>query len=308
MKVIELLSKRLEKERNSGNVDVYQYDRVPANVLYQVGLILGSVIGKYSDGYSANNSGAWDFIIQTIVRERGDPSFQRFGDSRQCCLQILTLERPIADQLDFIDLAFHYVEGVVAGRTDYQRNEHGAEITAKEAIDELNYRLREGGVGYQFSGEQIVRVDSEYLHAEVVVAALKLLNRPGFEGPESEFREAHAHFRSGKLREAVSSAGNAFESTMKSICTHKKWQYENRARASDLIKILRANQLFPTYLDNSFDQLVAVFKSGLPEVRNNAGSHGAGPEPLKVPQHVAAFAIHLAATNIVFLVECMGTK
>jgi AbiJ N-terminal domain 4 len=311
MQVVELLSKRLARAAKSGQIDVYQYDIIPANVLVQITIILGGVIRRYrkpsSDAFSEppNNNTAWDFIVDTMVRERGDPSFKRSSDSRADCLRIVTSDRTLEDQLDLIDLSFRYIERVLLKRDDYGMKEHGAAIQAKAAIGELNYRLREGGVGYQFEGGQIIRVDSEFIHSEIVVTTLKLLNRAGFEGAEQEFRESHAHYRSGNLREAVSCSGNAFESAMKSICKIRTWEYNSGARASDLLKILRAKGLFPDYLDNSFDQLLAILKSGLPEVRNNSGSHGAGPEPLKVPQHVAAYAVHLAAANIVFLVECM---
>ena len=66
------------------------------------------------------------------------------------------------------------------------------------------------------------------------------------------------------------------ESTMKAICAALKRDYEPKARASDLLRGLRNHGLFPDYLDNSFDQLLAVLRSGLPEVRNNEGGHGQG--------------------------------
>lgn len=100
-------------------------------------------------------------------------------------------------------------------------------------------------------------------------------------------------------------AGASFESTMKCICDTLRWKYEKGTRASDLLKVLKEHQLFPDYLDRSLDQLLAVLKTGLPEVRSNEGSHGQRSVPKRVPAHVAAYAIHLAATNIVFLVECM---
>ena len=310
MKVIEIYSQRLARADKSGIADVFQYDEIPKNVLYQISQILSEVIGEYSlQHYGGrrenNNNEAWDAIIKALVRERGDPYLHQSDSAKQSCLNLLSSEHNLIDHLDLIDLAFRYVENGLSGREDYNMRAHGATLSADDAIKELNFRLSEGGVGYQFAGGQITRVDSQYLHSEVVVETLKLLNQSGFEGPEHEFREAHSHYRSGNLREAVSNAGHAFESTMKSICVAKKWEYERGARASDLLKILKTNGLFPNYLDNSFDQLLAVLKSGLPELRNNSGGHGAGPEPLKVPQHVASYAIHLAATNIVFLVECM---
>jgi hypothetical protein len=314
MRIVELFSKRLDRTANSTRVDVYQYDKIPESVLYQIGLILMNVIGTYSvqNDYpfseSPENNSAWDFLIKTIAREHGNPSFLQGKNSLDSCLRILSSGRPLLDQLDLIELAFRYVDRVLSQRQEYLKVKHGADITAAEAIDELNYRLREGGVGYQFSGGQLTRIDSQFIHAEVVVEALRLLQRPGFEGPESEFRAAHAHYRTGSLREAVSSAGNAFESTMKSICTQMNWKHEKSDSSSRLLGVLKDNSLFPTFLDSSFDSMLAILKSGLPSIRNNSGSHGSGSKPLEVPQHVAAFAIHLAASKIVFLVECMMAK
>jgi len=37
----------------------------------------------------------------------------------------------------------------------------------------------------------------------------------------------------------------------------------------------------------------------------SGGKQGQGSIQKTVPEHVAAFALHQAATNIVFLVECM---
>ena len=68
---------------------------------------------------------------------------------------------------------------------------------------------------------------------------------------------------------------------MKVICDLKNWPYEKGARASDLIKVLRREGLFPEFAEQSFDQLVATLKSGLPSLRNEAGGHGQGAEPVR---------------------------
>ena len=44
-----------------------------------------------------------------------------------------------------------------------------------EAINELNHRFREHGVGYQIEGSTVIRVDSNYIHKEVVRPALSVL-------------------------------------------------------------------------------------------------------------------------------------
>ena len=146
------------------------------------------------------------------------------------------------------------------------------------------------------------RVDSELIHSEVVRPALRYLHQKGFEGPRDEFLQAHA-YRVGETKDAITDANNAFESTLKAIYNQRQWQYQQGARASDLLKVVRQNGLLPNYLDASFDQLAATLKSGLPKVRNAAGAHGQGATPRETPDHVAAYALHLAAAKILFLVE-----
>ena len=71
---------------------------------------------------------------------------------------------------------------------------------------------------------------------------------------------------------------------------------------------VRANGLLPSYLDASFDQLTATLRSGLPEVRNEEGAHGQGATPRETPNYVAAYALYLAAANILFLAEAHKAK
>ncbi len=158
-------------------------------------------------------------------------------------------------------------------------------------------------MGYQFEQGKIFRVDSELIHSEVVRPALQYLNEPGFEGPKDEFMKAHSHYRAGETKDAITNANNAFESTLKVVCEKRKWSYPSGATAGVLLKTVRKHGLLPDYLDNSFDQLAATLHSGLPKVRNEQGGHGQGSEPRSTPNYVAAYALHLAAAKILFIVE-----
>jgi hypothetical protein len=51
-----------------------------------------------------------------------------------------------------------------------------------------------------------------------------------------------------------------------------------------------------------------MLKTGLPGVRNPTGGHGQAPKAQPVPEYVAAFALHMTATNIVFAVEAYRSK
>jgi hypothetical protein len=44
-----------------------------------------------------------------------------------------------------------------------------------------------------------------------------------------------------------------------------------------VITLVRKQALLPDYLTKTLDTYIAMLKSGLPELRNNAGGHGEAP-------------------------------
>ena len=153
----------------------------------------------------------------------------------------------------------------------------------------------------------IVRMDSQYVHTEAVLPAISLLQQQGFEGASEEFLNAHKHYREGKNKEAIFEALKAFESTMKSICSMMGWTFPENATAKPLIDICISNGLIPEPLRGHFGSLRATLENGLPATSNRLARHGQGEKRIIVPDHYAAYALHLAATNIVFLVEAYMT-
>jgi hypothetical protein len=146
-------------------------------------------------------------------------------------------------------------------------------------------------------------LDSQFAHAEIVKPALSLLNAVRFDGPADEFIRAFDHYRHGRNKEAVAEAHKAFESTMKSICDARKWTRPPNATAKPLIDILLKNGLIPSELEAHFSGLRSALESGLPTLSNRTSRHGQGVVPIQLPPHFVAYALHLAASNIVFLVE-----
>jgi uncharacterized protein DUF7014/AbiJ-like protein len=178
-----------------------------------------------------------------------------------------------------------------------------ATMKADDALEELNERFRRAGFGYRFEQGKLIRIDSETTHQQVMRPALQLLADPRFKGADDEFRAAHDHFKAGENKDCAVDALNALESTIKIICDLKKWTYEPGSRISDLLKVLRRENFFPEFADQSFEQLVATLKSGLPSLRNETGGHGQGAKPVEVPDYVASYALNLAASKIRFLIE-----
>jgi AbiJ N-terminal domain 4 len=213
----------------------------------------------------------------------------------------------IDDWLTVVEMCFLVTHLTVRRWNEGTREDRGITQGPDDAVEELNIRFRQAGFGYQFEAGQIVRVDSQYLHSEVVKPALTLLGDRRFAGAQEEFRSAHAHYRAGEYEDAIHDANRAFESTMKAICDIKGegWEYQKGARASDLIKIVRRNGLLAEYLGQSFDQLISTLQSGLPRVRNEAGGHGQGAVPRRTPGYVAGYALHLVAAKVVLLVEAL---
>jgi hypothetical protein len=179
-------------------------------------------------------------------------------------------------------------------------------LAAADAIDKLNHRFREHAIGYQFAGGQIIPVESQYIHTEAVEPAISLMYDAQFDGPLQEFMQAHEHHRKGNNKEAIVSAHNAFESAMKTICDRRGWDFgTERATASRLIDIVFRHGLIPPEMQSHFSALRSTLASGLPPVRNQPGQggHGHGSEVVEVPDYLAAYCLHLAATNIVLLIE-----
>lgn len=307
MRVFDLFSKRQADAAKSGASDVYQYDDIPKNLRVQVKQIAIEAVGKvgaHGDrmirGDEEND--LWFQIERTYLREKGLEGIAQ-GDFAGNRVLAFMRECPTADWLDFLELVALGIEIMAGDEHHYQRQTWQVSTPGQAAIDEINYRLRQAGVGYQLEGARLIRVDSQYVHAEVVKPALALLSGQDFEGPRQEFLAAHKHYRAGEHRQAVAMAANAVESTFKAIFDQKGWAYQKGARISDLLKVARANALWPDYLDASFDQLVATIQSGLPKIRDNDASHGQGATPKNVPGYIAAYALHLAASKIVFITE-----
>lgn len=298
MAVFDLYSRR--KRQAKGEVpDVFVYDDLPDQLRVQIVQICSDAIDREG----------WDLVHRIVAREWGVFELSAGASAAERCSKAI-LERGTDDVLDVVEASFSYIDTIAREHSSNEQRRRGIAMSASSAITELNDRFRLAGVGYTFENGRILRVDSEFIHSEVVVPALRYLNVRGFEGPRDEFLNAHAHYRAGEVKDAIVDANNAFESALKAICDLNGWDYATGARASDLINVVRQRGLLPDYLDRSFDQLAATLKSGLPRVRGEEGAHGQGAVPRETPGYVAAYALHLAAAKILFLVEaheCRGT-
>jgi hypothetical protein len=314
MGILETFSKRQKQLAKAGKQDVYRYDELPEPFRIQVVHIWRTALGVYFQGHGYSSSASspsnkyWKAIHDNLARELG--LFQ-LGDNRsdpdQQCRQYLS-RASVPGALDIIELSFRTIDRLVRSMHHYDLQ--AAQITQHpdDAIGELNARFLEHGLGYQYVNGMIVRLDSQFVHGEVVMPALSLLNEAGFAGPNDEFMRALDHHRKGNNKEAIAEALKALESTMKSICAERKWTHPPNATAKPLLDILFQNGLVPPEMESHFAGLRSAMESGLPTLANRTSRHGQGAIPVEVPAHFAAYALHLLASNIVFLVECHKKK
>ena len=310
-RVLDLYSNR--KRIAEGKMpDVFVYDELPEKLRHQIIHIWKDAIGDYDVSYEygnlprGNNKG-WEYIHDTVTYGHGLPELSDDRRMNDRCANYLC-KASVDDALDLIQVSFDYIDKHVRNFDYNARTYSIIKLTANAAIEELNACFLFAGVGYQFENGEIIRVDSELIHNEIVRPALHYLNQPGFEVPRDEFMTAHEHYRAGEMKAAIVDANNAFESTLKKICDQRDWKYKKGVRAVDLLKLVREKGLLPDHLGKSFEQLAATLKSGLPVLRNEEGAHGQGPKPRETPRYVAAYALHLAAVNILFLVEAYHAK
>ena len=305
MSITDVFSKRQKKLRGRLS-DVYTYDKLPQPLRVQIILILRETLGD-EDDYDGDRRSeiqrAYHAIVQTLCREYG--VFYLFGTSNPTArvqLEHYLLHEEQAEKvLDAIELSFKCIDHMTRDY-DYLYRDDAPE-RADAAIEELNARFREHGVGYQFAEGEIIRVDSELLHAEVVKPALALLRTKKYAGAQQEFLKAYEHYRHGRTKEALAECLKALESVMKSICAKRRWKHDPSATSKHLIQTLFDKGLIPSFWQQHFAALRSTLESGVPTARNKLGGHGQGTEIREVPMHLVAYVLHLTAAAIVFLIE-----
>ena len=285
MKIYELFSKRQKRIR--GKVpDVYQYKTIPSALRVQVVHIWNDV---FQIRYGGPAYDAYSFIHNKVCREYGMFSLGKENDLYERVANFLLITEDTEKVIDVIEVAFHYMD------------QYASNILLDDAIDELNRRFRVHGIGYQYESGQIIRVDSELIHSEALVPAMKMLSDPMYEGANAEFLKAHEHYRAGDYKECMNECLKAFESCIKAICEERWWKYNETDTINRLIAIVFDKELIPDFMQSHFSGLRSTLEAGVPTLRNRLSGHGQGTEEVPVPGYMAAYALHLTASNILFL-------
>ena len=302
MPIIDIFSKRQKRLR--GEVpDVYQFEDIPEKLRIQIVHILSETLGLPSNNsfertnYNDDNREAYAFLHKTLCHEYGLLALQEDAKSDvEAVLKFLLETRETEEVIDVVELSFQLIEQ----RLD--RPVH-PNIPPENAIAQLNHRFRENGIGYQYESGQIIRLDSQYLHSEAVKPVLTMLSDQMYQGANAEFLSAHEHFRVKRYKECLNDCLKAFESCLKVICDKRGWTYGTGDTANRLVDIAFKNELIPDFMQSHFSALRNTLEAGVPTLRNKLGGHGQGTQEVSVPGHIAAYALHLTASNILLLAK-----
>jgi hypothetical protein len=300
MPVYDLFTHRLDAVTRADQPEVYVYDKMPEQLVGQIVHIWRDHLEPeryYEMPNNRNLEGRaiWEFSNGVLWREYGMLSWPwRRGDFEgpsgpdDDMIRFFLKHATNDQRLNIVEITFRFIARAKGGGP---------------AVKELNERFKRAGVGYQFEGKDLIRMDSTVAHEEIVKPTLVLLGKKGFEQADEQYRAAHNHYRMSEYPQAVTEAGKAFESALKAICPDKGWKYEKGARATDLIKVVVKEGLFPGWLENGLSAYVAMMKTGLPGVRNEAGPHGTAPDAAPVHDYLARYALHMSASNIRMVAE-----
>lgn len=269
--IFNIFSKR-QKTLRGEMPDVFSYDKIPQPLKVQIVHILNDTLGNENDYYTSSygTKGAYQFAVDTLCREYGIftlDGLKVYGDRnyRVELSNFLLQTDDFEKNLDVVELSFRIINKFTRKWEFLHRNE--ASEYADRAIEELNARFLEHGVGYRFEENEVIRVDSELLHAEIVKPTLALLRAPEYAGAQAEFLKAHEHYRHGREKEALAECLKSLESVMKSICIKRKWIHDANATSKALITVLFDKGLVPQFWSQHFSGLRAMLESGclLPE-------------------------------------------
>lgn len=300
MSVFELFSKRQKTQR--GEVaDVYQYSEIPGKLRVQIIHIIEATLGNESNYHVIN---LYKDLHTILCKEYGKMSLGSPYDSdKEAILNFFLNEKNYEYCLDIIELFFKVINSLVRKSPN---SFFSSTQKPDDAIEELNIRFREAGLGYQFEENELIKVDSQFIHSEVVKPVLQLLGADkDYQGPSAEFLTAHEHYRHQRYKECLNDCLKAFESLMKAIHKKNNWPFnQQKDTSSKLINNCLINGLIPNYLQDQFVSINKLLESGVPTIRNKEGGHGQGAEIKEVPEYLASYALHLTASNLLFLIKC----
>lgn len=297
-----------QKELRGEVHDVFQYERLPNPLRIQIKFILDGLLGDGGDHhYNPEVKATYTYIYDLLREELGvfdinhrNVKFEKPNiNSYEELSYFLINEKDTELVLSLVEVSFRVAEICT---TDYSyRNKHLNEAM-ETGLKVLNNRFKENGVGFAFEESQLIKIDSQLMHQEVVKPALKLLNAADYNIVQNSYLNAYEHYIQKKYNEALIDCNKAFESTMKVICGKQSWGLKGNETANKLIDICLKNNLIPNYWQTQLSSLRSMLESAIPTARNKY-AHGPEIVQQQAPEELVGYILHTTASTIIFLIE-----
>lgn len=297
-----LYSQRLKD--TSGEPEVFKYNEFPQSFRNQFYTIIYDVLLHQEKCFTL----VYD-LCKTYAQEKGLKAVSENGHSQGNSFSALQHYIDTCNSQDFIDL-MDFMFGYFISNHEVQ-HKYGIfyDDFSQNAIEELNLRLKQHQLGYEFTNGQIIVKTNTFAHKNIVKPSLVLLADEEFRGAEDEYLAAFDHFRNGQNKDAILNAAKAFESVMKTICLGLGYPFdEKRATIKPLVEILKTQSFFPAYLGTHLSTICTALETGAATVRNKETGHGQGSHVETVGDEYVEYVLNLVASNIIFLYKLYQKK
>lgn len=296
----ELYSKQLKEKERAENPEPLEYERftpefrrkifylfedlakgidkqVPSHAnpfyihIHRIVCLLREAYGKdylsYSDSYSYPSDRNMPKRYESFLELKEFICHERFSKTEQC--------------LDAIQLVF-----------GSQIFEYDCSKLYDAAINELNQRFQEHNLGYRFTGDSIVRLDSEVSFQNIHKPALNLLQEADFTKVNRDYADVLQLHRKGNYSIVVAECRKIYESLLKHIIERMGGKPKNRM--PHLVNQLVELDLIPKVSTKFFIDCIVIHHA----------AHGEGEtSTIQYDQYLAELIMNNTGSAILFLVR-----
>jgi len=294
----------LYSKRNKKPSEVFIYDSLSEKLKNQI----EAIWKKYCSQLDTDSQKQfWKTIHSTLCEEHGKKTLiendfgVRYYDWYKVEYYFDSLE-DVDECLDVIEIILRLILKIPKISQKYNIRING-NYKPEHAINDLNTRFIENGIGYTFQDTRIIKIDNTLLHKEIILETLHFISNKTFANANEEFLNAHTHFRFKRFKECITDCNKSLETTLKIICSENGWAYNSSDTAKRLLDICTKNNLIPIFLTSHYSALINTIESGIPTVRNKLTGHGQGSEKIQVPEYFASYVLYLTGATINFLIS-----
>lgn len=287
---------RREAEANGEIPDIWFFDTLPHNVRIQIWQTFESADEFY---WLLNTSMDTCLFLRHEIGIECLSSHRHYYDYQQWDYT--------AELKDFfLNKDFRFAFSVVECLAIALNRQSGNSSKHQKAIVEINYRLKEARIGYEFNTDanMIIKKSDEITYKLSIEPAFRLLSDLRFQESIDNFSKAFSDYQLGTrkdLESAITNAFKALESTIKNICKLKKYDFNDEKSLKDQVAVLKNNHFLSKKYDNYLDKITDfIIASATP--RNKTAGHGQSDEGIDVvDEKLVEFVLAQVASIIVFL-------